>query len=63
MARVAAIVVGGSEKFLDAETVKEVKEQLSAATYTATVNGDPADNDQELRDNDFVSLAPSVKGA
>lgn len=64
MARVAAIVVGANEeKFITANTVGEVKAAMNAKTYTATVNGEPADDSHELEENDFVSLAQSVKGA
>lgn len=63
MAKVHAQVVGGSVKDVEADTVGEVKEQMKASTYTATVNGEPAADDDQLEDYQFVSLAPSVKGA
>jgi len=63
MASVIATAVGGDPKRLDAESVADVKDQLGlASTYTATVNGEPADDDTFLSDEDFVSLAPAVKG-
>ena len=63
MAKVQAQVVGGSIKQIEANTVGEVKEQLSSPTYTATVNGEPEADDYQLEDYEFVSLAPAVKGA
>jgi sulfur carrier protein ThiS len=60
---VIAQVLGGDKKVLDSvETVADVKEKLSAQNYTASVNGDPASNDYELSDGDFVSLSQAVKG-
>ena len=63
MAKVHAQVVGGSIKEITATTVREVKEQLDATKHTATVNGDPVDDNYELSDFEFVSLAAAVKGA
>lgn len=63
MATINAQVVGGSIKQVSANTVGEVKEQFKAQGYTATVNGEPAADDYVLSDYEFVSLAPSVKGA
>ncbi len=63
MAKIKAQVVGGEVKDIYAANVKEAKEQLSATTYTANINGDPVDNDYALEDGDFLTLAPAVKGA
>lgn len=64
MAKVTGQVIGGSAKvFENASTVGEIKELMNAKTHTATVNGEPADDSDELNDYDFVSLAPAVKGA
>lgn len=64
MAKVIAQVVGGTVKpDVEAETVADVKRLMDAGTYTATVNGEPATDSHTLRDYDFVSLAPAVKGA
>lgn len=63
MAKVTAQAVGGALKQCEAKTVGEVKEQLELTSYQATVNGEPADDDYELSDYEFVSLAPKVKGA
>lgn len=63
MASVVASAVGGSPQRLEADTVGEAKELLGlASTYTAAVNGEPADDDSSLSDEDFVSFAPAVKG-
>lgn len=63
MAKVQAQVVGGDIKHLEAETVGDIKRQLSQPSYQATVNGEPEDDDYALVDYEFVSLAPAVKGA
>jgi hypothetical protein len=62
MANVVVSAVGGSPQRVDADTVGEAKRALACATYTATVNGDPADDDYELSDEEYVALSPSVKG-
>lgn len=63
MAKVTAQVLGGEVKVLEGvECVGDVKEEMSVASHTATVNGEPADDDFELEDYEFVSLSPSVKG-
>ncbi len=61
---VIAQVLGGNKQVLDGvDTVFDVKKKLDVATgYTASVNGNPATDDQELDDNDFVSLSQAVKG-
>ena len=63
MAKVTVQAVGGALKEGNADTVAELKRQLGLATYQASVNGEPADDDYELSDYEFVSLAPKVKGA
>lgn len=62
MANVIVKVLGSSPKDADAETVGELKEELGLESYSASVNGSPADNDQELSDGQLVTFAPSVKG-
>lgn len=62
--KVTAQAVGGAPRvFDDIETVGELKERMNLGTYQATVNGEPADDSEELQDYAFVSLAPKVKGA
>jgi hypothetical protein len=63
MAQVVVKVIGGQPQNLDASTVGDVKRKLNASTHVATVNGESVDDSYELEDNEFVSLAPSVKGA
>lgn len=63
MAKIHAQVIGGSIQELDVETVGDVKNILNKQSYTATVSGDPQDDDYELSEYDFVALAPAVKGA
>ena len=61
---ITAQAIGGEQKTnLEADTVADLKEQLGLnGNYTATVNGQPADEDQELVDFNHVTFAPSVKG-
>lgn len=64
MAKVHAQIVGGSIKEIEADTLGEVKKQLGAERYSATVNGEPEGSDSyELSDFEFITLAPAVKGA
>ena len=63
MAQVVVKVIGGQPQNLDASTVRDVKQKLNALTHTATVNGESVDDTYQLMDNEFVSLAPAVKGA
>lgn len=64
MAKVTVTVLGSETPVVldDIETVGEVKDEMECGNHTATVGGEPADDDEELRDGDFVDLAPSVKG-
>lgn len=63
MASIVVRIIGGQPQNITASTVKEVKEKLGAANHAATVNGESVDDDYTLEDNEFVSLAPAVKGA
>lgn len=63
MAKVTGQVLGGDPKVLDnVSTVADVKRQLQATNHTATVNGESAEDNYELSDYEFVTLAPAVKG-
>lgn len=62
MAEVFVKVTGGARKSEEADTIGELKEQLELENYTATVNGEEADDDHELEDDDIVALAKAVKG-
>lgn len=60
---VIAQVLGGQKKVLDnVATVGDVKKQLGVESYSASVDGDAASNDQELEDGAFVTMSPAVKG-
>ncbi len=60
---IIAQVLGGDKKVLDdVNTVGDVKAKLEATSYTATLNGSPASDDESLEDGDFVSLSQAVKG-
>ena len=54
-------VAGGSIVDLDADTVADAKRLANAEGFVATVNGDPANDSQELGEYDFVALAKPVK--
>lgn len=63
--KVTAQVMGGQAQTFDGvDTIGDLKEKLGlgSANYAASINGDPADNDDELEDFNFVSFAPPVKG-
>lgn len=57
-------VLGGQAKTnLTGRTVKDIYQSLGLnGTYAATINGEPADMDDELDNYSFVSFAPAVKG-
>ena len=44
-------------------TVGELMDKLELKNYSVSVNGEPADRGYELSDYEFVTFAPSVKGA
>lgn len=64
MAKVTAQVVGGqAQTFEGIDTVEQAKAKLGLdGNYSATVNGEPADMDEDLPDFAFVTFAKSVKG-
>lgn len=60
---VVAQVQGGEKKVLDdVYTVADVREKMNAAGYTASINGDPASDSDEVNDQDFISFAVATKG-
>lgn len=61
---VTAQVLGGEAIVLEGvETVGDALKELELeGNYTATVNGEPADMDQELEDYEFISFSSAVKG-
>jgi len=61
MAKVICQVAGGKNKQIDAKTVGDLANKMECQGYTAAVNGEPADFDQKLETNDFVSFARPVK--
>lgn len=62
--KITGQVLGGTAKVIDeVETVRDVLAKLGiSGSYTATVNGNPADMDDEVEDYNFVSFSPAVKG-
>jgi sulfur carrier protein ThiS len=60
---VIAQVQGGEKKILEnVETVADVRAKMSATGYAASVNGEPADDSDEVSDQDFISFAVATKG-
>ncbi len=56
-------VLGGAKKVLDnVQTIGDVKANLGAQGYTASINGEPARDSDPVSDGDFVSLSQAVKG-
>jgi molybdopterin converting factor small subunit len=62
MARVVVRTVGQSPVDVVATTVGDLKTQLGVKTHSASVNKEPAGDDYVLADDDYVTLAPNVKG-
>ena len=61
MAKVLVNVAGGNNQTKDAKTVGELATKVKAEGFVASVNGEPADDDQKLKANDYVSFARPVK--
>lgn len=63
-AQVQVQVTGGPIKLVkNVDTVQELREKLELGKdYTATVKGEPADDDQDLEEFDFVGFAQAVRG-
>jgi sulfur carrier protein ThiS len=60
---VIAQVLGGAKQVLDnVNSISDLKQKLNLAQYTATLNGSPAADDENLTDGDFVTLSQAVKG-
>ena len=61
--KVTLQVLGGEVVVSEtALTVGDAKDEMDVPGYTATVNGEPAEDDEDLVEFDFVTLSPSVKG-
>lgn len=61
MAKVIVQVAGGKNQQKEAKTVGDLAKKVKAEGFTAAVNGEPADDDQKLQANDYVSFARPVK--
>jgi len=64
MSKVTVQVLGADHPVVlsGVSTVADAKAELSVPNHAATIEGEPAADDQELFDGDFVDLAPAVKG-
>lgn len=63
MASIIVATVGGSPQRVEANSVADARRKVGLAdTYTALVNGEPANADTMLSAEDYVSFSPSVKG-
>lgn len=62
MAKVIVKLIGGTPQEKEASTVGDLKRSLSLSNHTATVNGEPADDSQELNDFELVHFVQAVKG-
>lgn len=62
--KITAQALGGETvPNLEVATVQEAFDKLGLdGSYSATVNGEPADMEDEVEDYAFVSFSPSVKG-
>lgn len=63
MAKVIALVQGGTPTSLEAATVQDVINHFGVKNYTGSVNKETQDPSFILEDDDMVLLVPSVKGA
>ena len=63
MANVIASVSGGDPKRVEAETVADAKEALGlVGNFTAAINGEPANLEDLLDDENYVTFSQQVKG-
>ena len=63
MARVLVRISGQSGvKEVEASDIASLKSQLDLGNYSATINGEPANDGDDLFNDAVVSFAQSVKG-
>lgn len=64
MAKVIAKLQGGQPTEIEASTLGEAKQLMSASNYQASINGEPVnDNAYELSDYEVITLTEQIKGA
>lgn len=63
MAKVNAKVLGGNTVEREALTIGDLKQQMNLTNYTAKVNGEIAQDDYYLSEEDFVLFTANAKGA
>lgn len=62
MGKVKVQVAGGAQQEKEAQTVGDLRDMVGADDGAqASVNGEPADDDYQLRNNDFVTFSKPVK--
>ncbi len=62
MAKVKAQVAGGAQQDKEASDVGTLRDMLNVDDGAqASVNGEPADDSYQLRNNDFVTFSKPVK--
>jgi hypothetical protein len=63
-ANVVVLKAGSPKKFVDAETLGELRGLVEASNMLATINGDACKDDSKvLVENDFITFTEQVKGA
>lgn len=57
-------VAGGAIKTVNnVDTIEEVRAKLNLdEQHVATINGEPADDDDDVEDYQFIAFAPKVNG-
>jgi hypothetical protein len=61
--KITVQVLGGEAKVIDnVETIADVKRKLGVTNHSASINGEAADDNDEVSDYSYVTLSPSVKG-
>lgn len=62
MAKVKVLIAGGDTKDAEASDIGDVRSLLNIESNAmASVNGEPADDEYQLRNNDFVTFSKPVK--
>ena len=61
---VVVLKAGSPKKFVDADTLGELRQAVEAKGMLASINGDACTDDSKaLAENDFITFTEQVKGA